>query len=333
MASKFDTASTALSSLRQSTWTTPAVLAGLCVLLIWRSTSLLQRDWLAAVPLWLLLTITVIIPQVFFLIFPLVTRRQPQPYRLHLPKLKRLLIEAAIAIPITFGCLLLTSVLQLAVTQLLPGRSIVPEVYDRMAKSTGTPFIYGFLLLSFLYAPIAEEIFFRGFLFNAFRRRMPLVVATLLQSVIFGFAHFFGSLHAIAAALLGLVLALVYYWRQTIFTPIFVHIGYNGVAAAAVFLAMHANANAPVLGVMRQEFATECVIGAVVPNSPAESAGLFPGDTITKLDNYAITDFQSLIDTVSHYRAGDSVVVTLTRNDETLQVQVVLAPRSSLPRP
>ncbi len=333
MASNCDTAAPAASSLRQSTWTTPVVLAGLCVLLIWRSTSVLHRDWLAAVPRWLLFTVIGIIPHLFLLIYPLVTRKQPQPNRFRLPRLKRLLIEAAIAAPIIFGSLLLLSVVQLAITRLSPGTSIVPEAYNRMAKSTGTPLIYGFLLTSFLCGPITEEVFFRGFLFNAFRKRMPLVAAMLLASVIFGFGHFFGSAHAVAATVVGLVLTLVYYWRRTIFAPIFVHVGYNALAAVGVFLAMHANANAPFLGVTAQESATECVLAAVIPNSPAESAGLLPGDTITQLDDYQITDFQSLIRTVSYYKAGDSVVITVNRDGEARQIQVVLARRSSLSTP
>ena len=333
MASEFDAAAPSASSLRESTWTTPVVLAGLCALLIWRSLSLLDRDWIAACPWWLLSTVTFVIPQLFLLIYPLVTRKQPKANRFRLPGLNRLVIEAAIAVPIIFGCGLLLSVVQFVITQLSPGTSLVPEVYDRMAKSTGAPSIYGLLLASCLYASIAEEIFFRGFLFNAFRKRMPLVVAMFLQSVIFGFGHFYGSAPTIAAGLLGLVLTLVYYWRQTILAAIFVHAGYNLLAVAGVLLAMQANANAPVLGVMPQESATTCVIGTVAPDSPAESAGLLPGDTITHLDDYPIADFQSLIDAVSYYEAGDAVVLTMNRHGETLEIQVVLAPRSSLSTP
>jgi membrane protease YdiL (CAAX protease family) len=298
--------------------------------MLWRSTSFLDPLLLARVPLWLLFAVTGIVPQVLLLIYPLVTRRQPTPCRFHPPSLKRLLCEAVIAVPLIFACLLLVTVAEFAITRLFPGTSFVPHAYDHMAKSTATPLLYGFLLAAVLFGPIAEEVFFRGFLFNAFRQRMPVVAATFLQAVLFGFAHFMGAVPATAAALLGLVLALIYYWRQTIFAPIFVHAGYNTVAAATLLLTMHANASAPVLGVTPQPATTECVIGTVIPNSPAEAAGLLPGDTIAQLDDYPITDFQNLIETVSCYRAGDSVVVTLKRDGDTMRIPVVLAPRSSL---
>ena len=244
MTSDPDTVAPAASSLRQSTWTTPVVLAGLFPLFVWTSATLLRPDWVAPVPWWLLLIVTGIILQLFLLVYPLVTRKQPQPNRFRLPRLKRLLIEAAIAVPCIFGCLLLVLVVWLAITHLSPGTSLAPEVYNRIAQSAGTPFIYALLLASF-----AEEVFFRGFLFNAFRKRMPLLVAMLLQSLIFGFAHSLNWIHAIMPASLGLVLTLVYSWRKTIFAPIFLHAGFNGLAALSMFLSMHAHANAPVLGV------------------------------------------------------------------------------------
>jgi membrane protease YdiL (CAAX protease family) len=334
VASDFDTVPPVASSLRQSTWTNPVVLAGLCFLFLWRSTALFHHDWLAEVPWLLLFILTGIIPQLFLLIYPLVTRRQTQPNRFHLPKIKCLLIEVLIAIPVVIGCILLDWIFQLAINKLSPGTSVVPEEFERMAQSTGTLYIYGLLLASFLYAPIAEEVFFRGFLFNAFRKRMPLTVAILLQSVIFGFGHFFGLAHAMVSVLYGLVLTLVYHYRKTIFAPIFVHIGLNGLMALAVFLSMYVNANSPVLGVGIQRSATKCVIDVVAPNSPAEYAGLLLGDEITQLDDYPITDYQSLVDTLFfYYKTGDSVVVTINREGEILQIKVVLAHGSSIWKP
>ena len=333
MAYDSDSAAPVASSFRQSTWSTRVILAGICVLAVCRFPYFLPRDWAATVPWWLLFVLTGIIPYLFMPIYPLVTRKQPEPNRFRLPRMKRFLIEAVIAVPVLFGCLILVSSVVAAIAQLSPETPIVPEGLDRLARSTGTPFIYGFLLVSFSYGPIAEEVFFRGFLFNAFHKRMSLVVAVLLQTAIFGLVHLPSPAHAIVAGSLGLVLTLVYCWRQTIVAPILVHAGFNGLWALGMFLTISANANAPGLGVTAQESAAECVIGTVLPNSPAEAAGLLPGDTIRQVDDYPITDIRNLIDTLSYYEAGDTVVVTVSRNGEVLQIEVVLATRSSLSTP
>jgi len=322
------------SSLRQATWTTPVLLVGLFVILIWGSVSFIPPSWLTAVPWWLLFAVAGVMPQLFLLIYPLVTRKQQEPSRFRLPKLMRLLIEAGIAVAVIFGCLVLLVVVELVGTQISPETSLTRGPYDYLGKTAWTPFIYGFFLAAFLYVPLAEEVFFRGFLFNAFRKRMPLVIAVLLQSVIFGALHFFSLAYAIITASLGLVLALVYCWRKTILTPVLVHAGINAIAAMGLFLSMHSTANTPSLGVMHQESATGCVIGAVAANSPAESAGLRPGDTIVQFGDYAITDFRSLSDTIaSHYKVGDSVIVLINRDGKTLETRSVLARRSEISWP
>ncbi len=131
----------------------------------------------------------------------------------------------------------------------------------------------------------------------------------------------------------GLVLTMVYYWRQTIVAPIFVHVGFNGLWALGMFLSICASGDAPALGVIGDESPTECVIGTVIPGSPAESAGLLAGDTIQQVGDYQITDFQSLINAMSCYEAGDSVVVVVDREDSLLQMEVVLVTKSSLSTP
>jgi len=328
MASVPDT--TVNPSLLASTWKTPVLVGGLCFLLVWRSISFVDSDWLTVIPSWLLLAIAGIIPQLFLLIYPLVTRQQASATRFRLPRLKRLAIEAVIALPIIVGCVLLLTIVQYALARLSPGTSLYPEFMERMGRSPGTPFVYAFLLASFLYGPIAEEVFFRGFLFNAFRKRMPLVAAVVVQSLIFGFAHFYGSSHAFAVAFLGLVLTLVYWWRQTIFAPIFVHAGFNALAVAGVLLTMYAHSNSAFLGVSPQEPVTENVIGTVTPNSPAAESGLRPGDTITHFDTHPVTDFQNLAETVSWYEPGDSVVVTVVRDGMPIDITVILTSRRAM---
>jgi membrane protease YdiL (CAAX protease family) len=321
------------SSLRASTWTLPVVAGGLIAILLSRTVALLDRAWLSDLPMWITYTATFAAPLLFLLIYPLITRQQESPNTFRLPTARRLAKEAAIAIPLVFACLILSALVHLAITVVFPETPLAPQQIDRISRSTGSPSTYGFLLVAFSIGPLAEEVFFRGFLFNAFRRRMHLWSAITLQSAIFGFAHFYGVAHSIEVAILGLFFTLLYCWRQTIYSPIFVHAGYNAVISLVLFTSMLANANGPVLGVVQDQAAKTCVIADITRGSPAESAGLLAGDTITGVDDHPIENFNNLFDTLQdNYAPGDTVMIAVTRGDESLQVEVTLASRSSLPK-
>jgi membrane-associated protease RseP (regulator of RpoE activity) len=56
-----------------------------------------------------------------------------------------------------------------------------------------------------------------------------------------------------------------------------------------------------------------CVVAEVVPNSPAEQAGLQEGDVITKVDGQAVSDPQELRDAIQSAGAGQEVTLDVTR--------------------
>ncbi len=65
----------------------------------------------------------------------------------------------------------------------------------------------------------------------------------------------------------------------------------------------------------------------------AASAGLLYGDTITRVDDHPIENFNSLFDTLrDNYASGDTVMIAVTRGDKTVQIEVTLASRPSLPK-
>ncbi|MGL5809816.1 MAG: S1C family serine protease [Nocardioides sp.] len=63
--------------------------------------------------------------------------------------------------------------------------------------------------------------------------------------------------------------------------------------------------------------ATGAQIADITKGSAAESAGLEPGDVITKVDDRLIVDAESLVATTRSYRPGDTVQVTYVRSGDT----------------
>jgi membrane protease YdiL (CAAX protease family) len=308
-------------------WHTRWIVVGLVILLLWRSVNFIDREWLAQFPSWLLLIIAFLAPQAFLLIFPILTRNRNSRLALGFSAPTRYLIEFGIAVLVTIGTLVVLTSVNYIVGRISPGTSLTPDAVTDMARSPNRTYVYFLLLFSFTFAPIAEEVFFRGFLHNAFRARMPVLVAVLAQSLIFGFGHFFGVTHAGVAFMLGLLLTAVYEWRRTLVTPIFVHAGINFVAAFGTALMMAVYANSPVMGVIGDSNDTECVIRQIAPNSAAQEAGLRVGDIITMFNTEPIRDFPHLVQTVTLYRSGDAIPVTINRSGTMLEVSVVLRRR------
>lgn len=85
-------------------------------------------------------------------------------------------------------------------------------------------------------------------------------------------------------------------------------------------------ATAGYLGVYYEAAEAGAVITEIVPESPAEGAGLLAGDVITAVDGQAVTA-ETLADAVSAYSAGDAVTLSIARGEETLEIEVTLGER------
>ena len=68
------------------------------------------------------------------------------------------------------------------------------------------------------------------------------------------------------------------------------------------------------------------VVSGLVPNSPASRSGIRNGDIILALNGKEVHCRTSLLSALSHYRPNDMITLALERNDESLTVQLPLAP-------
>lgn len=129
--------------------------------------------------------------------------------------------------------------------------SITIKIVDALSSSpvqepnqldfSGTPSV-GILILTaigvMVAAPIAEELFFRGFVFQSFRRSLALPVAIGISSVIFMLAHtptfiIFPSIFALAVAL-----ALMFEQRRSVISSMVAHSVFNTIGFIAYLISL-----------------------------------------------------------------------------------------------
>ena len=79
-----------------------------------------------------------------------------------------------------------------------------------------------FFIVGAIFAPLVEEIFFRGFLFQGFRERYGWITAMLLSAAIFAVAHL-DLVVLIPTFVLGCLLAYVFHRSNSIWPGIILH--------------------------------------------------------------------------------------------------------------
>jgi hypothetical protein len=68
-------------------------------------------------------------------------------------------------------------------------------------------------------------------------------------------------------------------------------------------------------------------IGAVVPNSAGEKAGLKVGDIITAVDGKTLDDLKQYSDMLKQYQVGDTITLSILREDKEQKVKLILGER------
>ena len=110
-------------------------------------------------------------------------------------------------------------------------------VTDELGADQGTLglIVAGFMVI--VIAPVAEELFFRGFFYRALRSRFTVVVAAVIDGLVFGVIHYdFSGTDALLIlpplAVLGVVFCLVYEKTGSLFPVIALHALNNTIAFA-----------------------------------------------------------------------------------------------------
>ncbi|MFK7758392.1 MAG: lysostaphin resistance A-like protein [Phycisphaerales bacterium] len=95
------------------------------------------------------------------------------------------------------------------------------------------------LTLATIWAPITEELIFRGALYRHMRGRLHWILAALLTALLFAYMHSYGPLMVAPLIALGFMFAFMRQWRGSIIAPITAHFVHN--ATLVVFMILFVN--------------------------------------------------------------------------------------------
>jgi membrane protease YdiL (CAAX protease family) len=232
-------------------------------------------------------------------------------------------------LPLIAPCVFLLIEVVASAVEWLRQESAAPgEVWAPFVGAGSRAQLVGFLFIALVGAPIAEELSFRGLLYNKLRQTMPGFVAALLQAAAFGFGHLpLGIAMFWGTGAAGLAFGLVYEWRKTLVAAILVHSSVNAIASALLLASVAADAAAPRLGVTAVGGGEGCVVTSIARGSAADRAGLKVGDVVTTIDGQPVRESLELSRIIRRKKVGDHVTVEFIRDGKPERVEAELARR------
>jgi membrane protease YdiL (CAAX protease family) len=145
----------------------------------------------------------------------------------------RLLRNVVVGVAGVFAVLLVSGVISYVLTQL----GVQQTQAEQLAIRGASPSVFALLFAAgALLAPLAEEIFFRGYVFRAYLTRMGMVGAYVVSSLLFAVLHL--NLAAfVPLFFVGLILAYLYHRTGSLVPAIVTHGLNNAIALLAVYYA------------------------------------------------------------------------------------------------
>jgi len=131
--------------------------------------------------------------------------------------------------------LLVVMVATYYVTELLKYKPPVQPIVEVFMEEKETGVLWFSTIFAAVFGPVAEEIFFRGFMYPAIRKKLGVFLGILITAAVFSLlhAHIVGFLPILA---LGALLAYLYEKTGSLVAPITVHIIHNLGMVMLVFI-------------------------------------------------------------------------------------------------
>lgn len=143
--------------------------------------------------------------------------------------------DALLGIPIGLACqLVMLPLLYWPISRLVDTSELSEPARELTGQAKGPAFVVLALVL-IVGAPVVEELFFRGLLMRACKRRWGPTGALVMSACVFGATHF-QLLQFVGLAAFGAVLAWLALRYDRLGPAIWAHAAFNAVTVAALFL-------------------------------------------------------------------------------------------------
>jgi len=134
------------------------------------------------------------------------------------------------ALPVFYVAFLATALLMAALRIRVQPSPLIPVL--REAQS---PWLkWGAILLATVFGPFAEEVFFRGYLYQAMRRRLPAVSAIVINGALFSFIHLSAATF-LPIMVLGMSMAYLFEKTRSLVACTTFHIAHNTFLVAMLY--------------------------------------------------------------------------------------------------
>jgi len=165
------------------------------------------------------------------------------------PKVSLVLKELGLAVPLVFCILVVEWLVVLLLSNIPGGQDEISPTLSWIRDAPNYKRLYLLLIAMITFGPVAEELFFRGLLYNALRQRVAPLIAVIIQAMVFALVHYGFPETRITSMLIvftsGVILASVYEWRKTLWSPIAIHALKNFAFAAPIIVLMILNSHTP----------------------------------------------------------------------------------------
>jgi membrane protease YdiL (CAAX protease family) len=196
-------------------------------------TELDYAEWLETIDLGLLLSLSIIVSAIIcigvILLIIKVRRGASVADYLGLKSFGIRILIVALAISLAY--IGITSLINMALD-----RSVETDVMTEAYINTGLPVLFWIAIVVF--GPVFEEVFFRGFLFEGFRRsKIGVIGAVILTSLVWaGFHLQYGLFEIVSLFFLGVILGIARYKTRSLWVPVSMHAFNNLIAVILMAL-------------------------------------------------------------------------------------------------
>lgn|GEM_PF-1860736 len=135
------------------------------------------------------------------------------------------------------GLYFLGIIASILINLIYPMKQEIPDLVKMLLETGTLPFKIFIAISLMVFAPIGEELLFRGFLFGALRKRFSVKWAVIISGAIFGGMHF--SIQGFPALFIGgMGFALLYNKYGNILINMIAHCAWNSVVVLLAFLVL-----------------------------------------------------------------------------------------------